>query len=466
MYSTLNDMKIIVFAKNSSERDYLRNSLAPMEKSIVCFENEAICFDNLNSINPHAILARTDSTAVAWRFIFALHALNLDCRLFIISNLLDASQFRFQGLSLSLRSVPETVDGQALMRQIASDTTPNSEADATSQNGLLVGYSQAIKSINDMMPSLMRSSDSVIITGEAGTGKEMLARLIANHRKGESAFVKLDCSQYTEKSTKAGRANEQRYAQDILDIFNNSDYSNKPVTILLDKIHCLKKNAQSKFLLFLDGEINGSGKSNGARAKRVRFIATSEVDIAELVKRNRFRKSLYYRLNVIPIFMPALKERKEDIPILVDHFCITACAKLKRSFIIPSTRSIEKLLDYEWPGNVDELRGTIIRVASSGDETHILTHSGIKKRVNRTGQLLYPNFDMEVLPNSMEIQSCLQGLGNSSLKNICDKFVCRTEKSLLQRALVTTNWNRKKAAALLNISYKSMLNKIKMYEIV
>ena len=95
MYSTSNDTKIIVFAKNSSERDYLRNSLAPMEKSIVCFENEAICFDNLNSINPNAILARTDSTAVAWRFIFALHALNLDCRLFIISNLLDASQFSF-----------------------------------------------------------------------------------------------------------------------------------------------------------------------------------------------------------------------------------------------------------------------------------------------------------------------------------------------------------------------------------
>ena len=466
MQSPSNEIKLIAFARSAPERDYLRSIMSRIGKRVVCFENEAICFDNLGSIDPHAVIARTDAGTVAWRFVFAMQALRLNCRLFIISNLLTANQFNEQELGVRVSLVPEKQCGKEIIAQMACDAGGHRSAGAARPADFLVGRSPAIKETNGLISSLMRTADSVMITGEAGTGKEKLARIIANHRREDSTFIKLDCSHYARRVGHDTPDGERRHAVELLENFKQRVDRNKPVTILLDKIHTLGKAAQSEFLLFLDEGLNGYSRNKGRSAAGIRFIATSEVDIAERVKHNRFRKALFYRLNVIPVFLPALRHRKEDIPLLVDHFSIQACAQSRRSFLIPSAHTLESLMRYEWPGNVDELKRTIIRVALSGDETHILAHSGIKPSAGKANTIFHPSLDMEMMPNSLEIQSCLPVLGSSSLKTICDRFVCRTEKNLLQKALEKTNWNRKKAAALLHISYKSMLNKMKMYEIV
>jgi len=138
---------------------------------------------------------------------------------------------------------------------------------------------------------------------------------------------------------------------------------------------------------------------------------------------------------------------------------------MKRSFLIASDQIKNRACDYHWPGNINELKRAVQRYVLSADERQLFAHTGFKSE-SISGKHLCNAFDNEILPDASEIQNYWAVTGNGSLKSICNKFVCRTEKKLMETALRSTNWNRKKAAALLNISYKSMLNKMKMYQIV
>jgi len=150
----------------------------------------------------------------------------------------------------------------------------------------------------------------------------------------------------------------------------------------------------------------------------------------------------------------------------LDHFAIQACVKLKRSFVFPSSHLSEQLCAYLWPGNLDELRNAMNRLAESDSETQLFRQFEFRGFKHNPQRDLYSAIRAEALPGSVEIQRCLNALKGNSLKAICNRFTHKTEKELLRKALEITNWNRKKAAALLHISYKSMLNKVKIYEIM
>jgi two-component system response regulator AtoC len=184
-----------------------------------------------------------------------------------------------------------------------------------------------------------------------------------------------------------------------------------------------------------------------------------------MVEKNEFRKDLYYRLKVIPVSIPPLRKRREDISLFIDFFILEACAKLNKSVLIPSDHVRELLCAYDWPANVSELKKIMHRMALTGDESCVFTNiRNLKSKRNRRN--LHPlSLEMDALPSSLEILKYLPSANNYSLRDICNEFVGRTEKKLMKKALLSTSWNRKKAAGLLNISYKSLLNKIKTYEI-
>jgi DNA-binding NtrC family response regulator len=453
----------IAFAHASSERDFLRGILSENGGRILYFENEAICFDNLKSLAPQAIVIRTDSSTIAWRFIFALHALQLDTRLLILSDHLTTDHFNLQGLSVTILCLPVEIQEGMLGRLIQQCAVTRDHLRPILPTELFVGENRAVKNINAKLPSLAHSSGPILITGEPGTGKELLARLIVQYAGKKTVFVKLNCETIRADSFREKILGK---ATSVNSSILESAIAGAAIYILIHKINRLDEAAQSEMLMLLDRTTGRMMFPEYDPEINIQLIATSEVGLFPMVERGEFRKDLYYRLNVIPLNLPPLRERKLDLPLLVDYFIISACAKTNRSFIIPPAMTINRMLAYNWPGNLKELKQETEQFATSGDEKQIFAHIGTMLQGKYNSRNVTQLFEIETLPDPIEIQSCLAGTEQLSLKSICDRFASRTEKKLMQKALETTNWNRRKAAALLNISYKSMLNKMKIYEIV
>ena len=131
-----------------------------------------------------------------------------------------------------------------------------------------------------------------------------------------------------------------------------------------------------------------------------------------------------------------------------------------------SSEAIERIIHHQWPHNIRELIEIVERIVRSRDESFLMQDTFIPGGALKNGDLLRSAIGMRIIPDTLEIKSSISSANNLALKNICRAFASRTEKKLMKKALEATNWNRKKAAELLNISYKSMLNKMKMYEIV
>lgn len=459
----MNNRPIIIFADTYQTRDHLRDLVSVENCSVLSFEKETICFDNLHLIDPQAIVIRTDHLSVVWRFIFAQHILGTDTLLILLSNELNDSLFDLYGINVNLKCLPVFDGGNGNLNDFSRLISGKPQKKRTADKKLFLGETGAIRRINSMLPNLKETSDSVLITGAPGTGKELLSRRIAGSNQEQSNIIKIDCAILKSEKVFDSCSMENAANGYILEAFHNIPMEGRIVTVLLDKLDQLDNEAQSDILYLLENQLDRGDQGVGPE---IRFVSTSETDLQELVKAGAFRKDLYYRLNAIPIHLPALRNRKQDIPLLIDYFSIAACTDLGKSYIFPQSGTVEKLCAYNWPRNMDELEQVLIQYVTMGDEQLLLEHAQIADGQSAPTQLLYQTMQAVTEPDFMEIKNCLNVLGDLPLKRICEKFAFRTEKKLMQKALETTNWNRKKAAALLNISYKSMLNKMKMYEIV
>jgi two-component system response regulator AtoC len=454
MASSTRESTFIVYSQSPNERDFLRTTLMEEGFTSFSFEMETICFDNLASIRPTCIIAKTDSASTVWRFIFALNRFWQNCTLILVSDTLNQQQFRIEQPKVSVHCFPKKVFSNGMKGAVRKWLFIKPKR-FISEMPLIVGQTETIRNIRNMLPCLESSRNPILITGEKGTGKELLARAIGLWSMSDSLFIKVDCSQLHPRMIADNMVNREKFLGD----------RSKKRTILLDKIHLLKPSVQAELLLLIENanDLATSGKT--AANSLLRLIATSESNIEHMVRQDRFRKDLYYRLKVMPISMPALRHRREDISLFVDYFLIEACAKLKKSVIIPSEQTREQLFLYDWPGNLSELKKTMHRIALTGDEASAFANERILNHKKRIQKRLPYSIEMEALPSSFEILNYLPVVDNLSLRRICNEFVSRTEKKLMKKALMTTSWNRKKAAGLLNISYKSLLNKIKTYEI-
>ena len=300
---------IIVFSQSPNERDYLRSCLADEGYKAVCFETETICFDNLTSIQPTCIVAKTDSAATAWRFIFALNRFWQDCLLILVSDMLGENQFRIKKPKVLVHCLPNRAINNGISEQIRKLINKRSKG-SDSQIPLIVGQTAAIRNIRNMLPCLESSLDPILITGERGTGKELLARAIALWSQSDNIFIKIDCSDLHPKMIVRGIETAESFLGD----------RSKKRTILLDKIHLLAETVQAELLLLIERVADRSANGISTENPSVRLISTSESNIEHMVDQEKFRKDLYYRLKVIPISIPPLKQRREDILLFIDYF--------------------------------------------------------------------------------------------------------------------------------------------------
>ncbi len=298
--------------------------------------------------------------------------------------------------------------------------------DHTASSGFVYGRSAAMQSLNATVEEVARTSIPVLLMGESGTGKEVYGRLI--HRLSKNCHTPL-----RKLSCRAVEPSEF-FAQLKSDLGGNgNNREDDPRTVFVDGIDELDA-AYQKFLVSLLPD--GGEKSD----QHVRLIASTCRNLEQEIESGRFRRELYFRINGVSLYLPPLRERREDTAEMMEHFLAKHAAELGREVPVVNAQEMEFLGTYDWPGNIRELENLARKIAVLGDSRKAIDELREKPKVE-TG------FPGE--PRS------------SSLKVAARAASRQAERDLISQALERTRWNRKRAARDLQISYKSLLYKIK-----
>jgi len=263
-----------------------------------------------------------------------------------------------------------------LLEQTCERQTPLRELKGQLGLGQLIGESEAFRAAVKKIPRIARCDASVMISGETGTGKELCARAIHYlSPRARRAFIPVNCGAIPTELV------ENELFGHACGAFTNAASAQSGLiaeadggALFLDEIDCLPLLAQVKFLRFLqEKEYRPLGSAKTRRAD-VRVIAAANVDFDEAVRAGRLRQDLYYRLNVIPLRLPPLRERRDDIPLLARHFLARYAADFNQPALSLSADAMELLLRYEWPGNVRELEHLIARAVALAERDVIEGH--------------------------------------------------------------------------------------------
>ena len=310
----------------------------------------------------------------------------------------------------------------------------------------VVAKSPAMVKIIDTARKVASYRSHVLITGESGTGKEVLARAIHNLSPWKDGpFVGVNCGAVPPTLLESEFFGHVRGAftdavADKVGLFEEAAEG----TLFLDEIGEIPLEVQIKFLRAIqEGEVRRVGESRTV-AVNPRIIAATAVDLEKAVKAGSFREDLYYRLNVVPIHIPPLRERKEDIKPLAEHLLNLVALRIGGHEIHLTAGGMKALLGYPWPGNVRELENLLERTAILSGSSEL----GEEQIVP-----LLAGFDESTGPDSVSDELSIK------------KSVRELERRLIVRALQKTMYNRSKAARLLEISHRALLYKIKDYEV-
>jgi DNA-binding NtrC family response regulator len=234
--------------------------------------------------------------------------------------------------------------------------------------GLMIGHSPALRLLKQRIAQAAPTDETVLITGESGTGKELVARCLhAASRRAERALVSLNCPALSPQLMESELFGHERGAFTSADAPRVGRFELAEAgTILLDEITEIQPALQAKLLRVLQERTYERVGSSETRPADVRVIATTNRDLLAEVAAGRFRQDLYYRLNVVPIEVPPLRTRREDVPLLVEHFLAAAGRRLGRLPCELSAEALDLLAGYHWPGNVRELENLITRASVLG----------------------------------------------------------------------------------------------------
>jgi two-component system response regulator AtoC len=311
----------------------------------------------------------------------------------------------------------------------------------------LIGKSAHMMHVCEMIKKISQHTSPVLITGESGTGKELVAKAIHyNGARSPRPFLAVNCGAIPENLLESELFGHKKGAftgavYDRRGIFEEADGG----TILLDEIGELPYPLQAKLLRVLqEKEIRRVGDDRCISID-VRIIAATAKDIAQEAQNGSFREDLFYRLNVLPVHIPPLRERKEDIPLLIDYFLHKYNQQSSTSVQGIAPPALKLLTNYLWPGNVRELENIIERIMVMIDTTTI---------------------DVQDLPDYIRNVSIEDCSADSSMDEYSIKKMARLlEEKLIRKALQKTRGNKTRAIKLLEISYPALLSKIEEYGI-
>lgn len=308
----------------------------------------------------------------------------------------------------------------------------------------IIGKSNMMQGVFDLIERVSKVDSNILITGESGTGKGLVANIIhLKSKRAKNPFIKVSCAALPETLLESELFGHEKgsFTGAIKRRYGRFEMA-KDGTIFLDEVGEIPMSIQVKLLRAIqESEFERVGGEETIKVD-VRIISATRKNLEKAIEDGEFREDLYYRLKVIPIHIPPLKERKEDIPLLVDYFIKRFNKKLSRLVEI-TPEALKCLLDYDFPGNVRELENIIERsVALSTSDT--INAYDIVMAVEKDGFISLRDEDIP------------------SLKDVISK----TEMTHLMKVLEKTNWNRIKAAKILGISRKNLWEKLKAYNIV
>jgi DNA-binding NtrC family response regulator len=310
--------------------------------------------------------------------------------------------------------------------------------------------SAAMRKIRSQAKLVSNVDIPVLILGESGVGKEVIAKMIHKYSpRSHRTFLKVNCA-----AVPADLLESELFGYEP-GAFTGATHA-KPGkfelcnkgTILLDEIGEMPPSLQAKLLHVLQDQQFSRLGSRTVQKVDVRVLAATNINIQEAIAARKLREDLYYRLNGFSINLPALRERKEEIPLLLKHFMSQVAERYARPPLPLSPALLHACEGYHWPGNLRELNNFVKRYLVLGDEEMAMAElapPGEKARAAGSGNGATP--------------------GGAGLKSLVRSVKDEAEMEAISRALAETNWNRKKAALLLKISYKALLYKIRQYDI-
>lgn len=316
----------------------------------------------------------------------------------------------------------------------------------------IVGTSDEMAAVFDMVEKVAESDSTILVTGESGTGKELVARAIHyNSPRKDKPLVIVNCAAIPEELLESElfghvKGSFTGAVATRMGKFDSADTG----TIFLDEIGDMSMKLQVKVLRVLQEQRFDPVGATATHEVDVRIIAATNQDLDRAVKESRFREDLYYRLNVIPIHIPPLRERRSDIPLLVKHFVIKSCASSGKKVDGVTDAAMKFLVSYPWPGNVRELENMIERLvvlnASGRIDVSDLPPRIISKTPAETRETAEFSIGGISIPED-----------GFSFKDVVDDF----ESKLILSALKKTGGNKNKAASLLGLNRTTLVEKMK-----
>jgi two-component system response regulator AtoC len=372
---------------------------------------------------------------------------------------------------------------------------------------MLFGNSEKMMEVRDLIERVSDTDVTVLIRGESGTGKELVARALhAQSLRKDKPFVKVNCAALPTELLESELFGFEKgaFTGAIQHKPGKFEFANHG-TMFLDEIGEMSAPLQAKLLQVLqDGEFSRLGGKSDVHVD-VRVIAATNRDLEQAVAEGQFREDLYFRLNVVTITLPPLRERREEVPVLTDFFCKKYSVQYNKPFAGVSPELARMFLNFDWPGNVRQLENLIKRMVVLGTEAPILkelqqppapllfrplasSSYSAPRPVGASPQPVPPPpavVPAPVMPVAIgagaaqaaaaapisaqeplavavnSAATAAMASGNYSLKDIARTAAREAERELILRMLTRTRWNRKEAAEILGISYKALLYKIK-----
>ncbi|MFK8138602.1 MAG: sigma 54-interacting transcriptional regulator [Bdellovibrionales bacterium] len=310
----------------------------------------------------------------------------------------------------------------------------------------IIGRSPEITKVMELVDKVAKSDSTILIMGESGTGKELIARALHyNSNRHSNPIVPVNCGAIP------GELLESELFGHVKGAFTGAVNNRlgrfqlaEKGSLFLDEIGDMPLNLQVKLLRVLQEKRLESVGSQKTEATNVRLIAATNVDLEQQVSDGKFREDLFYRLNVIPIVIPALRERKSDIPLLVHHFVKQFNQEKNSNIHGVSPEAMAQLMKYDWPGNIRELENLMERLSVLVGEGIVQVEDLPEKYLNETQR-------------RVQAENTIIGDEGIDFNSVVDEF----ENRLILQALQKTGWNRNQAAKLLRLNRTTLVEKIK-----
>ena len=326
----------------------------------------------------------------------------------------------------------------------------------------LVGRSQMLEQLFSVIEKVADTPSTVLISGESGTGKELVARALHEHSaRRDGPFIRINCAAIPktlieselfgyDKGAFTGAVSQKPGRFELAD----------KGTLFLDEIGEIPSEMQVKLLRVLqESEFERVGGIKTIKVD-VRLVAATNRELAREVQAGSFREDLFYRLNVVPIHLPPLRERKEDIPLLVEHFLSRFNERLKKRIESVSPEALDRLTGHAWPGNIRELENVLERSILFA-EGPILRAADLPPELGGTDGAAPAATPIAGTPAIPPVPGEDEAAGEGSLKDLVKRETERVERELIRQALDETNGNVTQAARRLKISRKSLQTKMK-----